>query len=193
MSTTLAALATNVFAILVSEPTVLDGEIDTTGVTSVFVSFSGRFIAAFVAFGSFGMAVTPFSAGSFSVGVSPAADLVAADLNKGGKLIADRASAHGWEKFTCFEIGEGNVALMGDKDLLVSADENCGGQLVSNRTDYLKWEQFEIRPTGDGGANILAGNGKYVSCRADDGRLLKACAEVPDKWEYFRIVPLADG
>jgi glycosyl hydrolase family 16 len=124
------------------------------------------------------MAVTTLAAAPVGqtiwIRASSSGDFVSADQNRGAfaPLVADRATAGGWEQFQVVDAGGGFIALRSvGTGLFVSADQNRGAfaPLVADRASAGTWEHFTWADLS-GGAFTLRGRvtGRYVS--ADLGR-----------------------
>ncbi len=111
---------------------------------------------------------------------------VSADLNDGGKLIANRERLDEWESFELIEVGD-KIGMKAANGKYVSADLSDGGKLVANRERLDKWESFELIEVGDK-IGMKATNGKYVSADLNDGVKLVANRERLDEWESFELI-----
>ena len=75
--------------------------------------------------------------------------LLCADQNKGGLVLANGSQCRDWEVFMLRHLGGGKVNLLACDGRYVSADRNRGGLLVADRTSpwgvvALSWELFTI-------------------------------------------------
>lgn len=116
---------------------------------------------------------------------------VSADLDLGGRLVADRAAAQGWETFTLVPQAGGKYALQAKANgKFVSADLTKAGALVADRTAVQGWELFTLEPKGgDSYALRAEANGQYVCADLGQSAKLAADRAVAQGWETFTIVP----
>jgi hypothetical protein len=114
---------------------------------------------------------------------------VSADQNLANvQLIANRATAGGWEQFTVVDAGGGFVALRASNGLYVSADTNLAAYapLVANRAAVGGWEQFTWMDAGAGQVTLKANStGKFVSADQNRNSYLVADRATAGGWETF--------
>jgi beta-glucanase (GH16 family) len=112
---------------------------------------------------------------------------VAADLNQGAALLANRTAVAGWETFVVVDAGAPYVALRASANgRYVAADLNQAGALVANRTTIGDWERFEWLAVSGGIALRARANGRYAA--ADMNRTntpLVADRASAGGWETF--------
>lgn len=114
---------------------------------------------------------------------------VSADQNLANvQLIANRATAGGWEQFTVVDAGGGLIALRASNGMYVSADTNIAAYapLVANRATVGGWEQFTWTDVGTGQMTLRANtNGLYVSADLNRSADLVADRATAGGWETF--------
>ncbi|GHH04073.1 family 16 glycosylhydrolase [Comamonas sp. JC664] len=124
---------------------------------------------------------------------------VSADQNLANTaLVANRATAQGWEQFQVVDAGGGLVALRSvSTGLFVSADTNLGGRLVANRTSIQDWERFEWVDLGGDAVGLKArSNGLFVSADLNQGAsgpLFANRASAAGCWESFSVSVVGGG
>ncbi|AKQ63781.1 Endo-1,4-beta-xylanase A precursor [Myxococcus hansupus] len=123
---------------------------------------------------------------------------VSADQNLANTaLVANRATAQGWEQFQVVDAGGGTVALRSvSTGLFVSADTNLGGQLVANRNAIQDWERFEWVEFGGDSVGLKArSNGLFVSADTSLGASgpLYANRAAAGCWESFSVSVIGGG
>ena len=112
---------------------------------------------------------------------------VAADLNQGTALLANRTAVGGWESFLVVDAGTPYVALRASANgRYVAADLNQAGALVANRTAIGDWERFEWLTVAGGIALRARANGRYVAADLNrTGTPLVADRASAGGWETF--------
>jgi beta-glucanase (GH16 family) len=114
---------------------------------------------------------------------------VSADQNLANvQLVANRASASGWEVFTVVDEGGGLVALRASNGMYVSADSSLAtyAPLVANRPVASTWEKFQWIDAGSGQVQLKAQtNGLFVSADLNRATDLVADRATPSTWETF--------
>lgn len=114
---------------------------------------------------------------------------VSADQNLANtQLVANRASASGWESFQVLDAGNGTIALKASNGMYVSADLNIAANapLVATRTAINTWETFQWIDLGNGQVNLKAmATGKFVSADQNLGSILVADRATAGGWETF--------
>ena len=93
------------------------------------------------------------------------------NLSASAPLVANRASAQGWELFKIADAGSGYISLqVQETGLYVSADPNAGGQLTGSRTTVGDWERFQWVGFADGTVGLKSkSTGQYVSSDVNQG------------------------
>lgn len=112
---------------------------------------------------------------------------VSIDTSSGGPLMANRASADSWEKFTLVSNSDGTVSFKNiSNGLFVSIDKSAGGPLMANRTSADSWEKFYVISNSDGTISLKnAYNGLFLSIDTSNGGPLMANRTSADTWEKF--------
>ena len=163
---------------------------------------SNRFVTQIVktfilALTTWAMAVTALAAAPVGqtiwIRASATGDFVSADQNRGAfaPLVADRATAGGWEQFQVIDAGGGFIALKSvGTGRFVSADQNRGAfaPLVADRASAGTWEHFTWADLS-GGAFTLRGRvtGRYVSADLSRGDWAPLVSDrvAASTWETF--------
>ena len=112
---------------------------------------------------------------------------VSADLNQGGKLVANRNEISNWETFELIDQGGNKIGLRADNGQYVSADLNQGGQLFANRDQISDWETFELIKLDGNKIGLRADNKQYVSADSNQGGYLIANRNDIDEWATFSV------
>lgn len=110
------------------------------------------------------------------------------NINASVPLVANRASAQGWEQFQVKDGGSGQVALLANSNgKYVSADPNANGQLTASKTTVGDWERFQWVSQPDGMVSLLAkSTAKYVAADSNLANVpLVANRTATDCWEKF--------
>ncbi|WP_433887426.1 glycoside hydrolase family 88 protein [Streptomyces sp. CA-111067] len=117
--------------------------------------------------------------------------VTAADAG-GSPLIADRATAQGWETFDLAVSPTGSVTLRAHaNNLFVTAAAAGASPLIANRATAQGWETFTLVTNPGGSVSLRAQvNGKYVTAAAAGASPLIASAPVIGTWEQFDLVPV---
>jgi endoglucanase len=114
-----------------------------------------------------------------------------ADLNVGGQLIANRATASGWEKFYMITNPDGTVSFLSQaNNKYVSANLNNGGRLTAMSNGVLGWEKFRRVDLGNGTVALQAlANNQYVCTDLNLGSptLIANRAAAGGAWEAFTL------
>jgi hypothetical protein len=114
---------------------------------------------------------------------------VSADQNLANvQLVANRASASGWEVFTVVDAGGGLVELRASNGMYVSADSGLAtyAPLVANRATASTWEKFQWIDAGSGQVQLKAQtNGLFVSADLNRAAYLVADRATASTWETF--------
>lgn len=114
---------------------------------------------------------------------------VSADQNLANiQLVANRASASGWETFTIVDAGGGLIALRASNGKYVSADTSLAtyAPLVANRTTVQGWETFQWTDVGTGQVTLKASStGKFVCADLNRSAYLVADRTSASGWETF--------
>jgi hypothetical protein len=63
--------------------------------------------------------------------------------DEGNRIICNRNSVGGWERFRVKELGGGKIALIGGKTGKYCADE--GNRIICNRNAIGGWEKFTVK------------------------------------------------
>jgi hypothetical protein len=112
---------------------------------------------------------------------------VSADQNLANvQLVANRASASGWEMFTVVDAGGGLVAIRASNGKYVSADQNLASYapLVANRASFSTWEEFTWTDVGSGQVTLKSSStGKFVSADLNRNTYLVADRTTASGWE----------
>jgi beta-glucanase (GH16 family) len=117
---------------------------------------------------------------------------VSAENAGASPLVANRATAAGWEHFEVIENSDGTISLQAlVNGRYVSADLNNGGRLIASRTSIGTWEKFR-RITQPGGTVALqaVANNLYVAADLNQGSVLIANRASPSTWERFSFTDL---
>src|SRR5258706_8847968 len=114
---------------------------------------------------------------------------VSADQNLANvQLVANRATAGGWEQFAVVDAGGGLIALRASNGMYVSADTNIGAYapLVANRATIGGWEQFTWTDAGAGQVTLKANStGLFVSADLNRSANLVADRAAAGGWVTF--------
>ncbi|MDJ0718119.1 MAG: beta-1,3-glucanase family protein, partial [Prochloraceae cyanobacterium] len=113
---------------------------------------------------------------------------VSADLNQGGRLVANRNQISDWESFDLIKLDGNKIGLRADNGQYVSADFNEGGKLVANRDEIEGWETFELIKLDGNKFGLRAANQKYVSADLNQGGILVANRNQISDWESFELI-----
>jgi hypothetical protein len=153
------------------------------------------FLAIFLASGLLGSLtlVTPVMAAPLGQNVwlraNANSQYVSADQNLANvQLVANRASASGWEVFTVVDAGGGLVELRASNGMYVSADSGLAtyAPLVANRATASTWEKFQWIDAGSGQVQLKAQtNGLFVSADLNRAAYLVADRATASTWETF--------
>lgn len=102
-------------------------------------------------------------------------------------LVANRATAAGWEKFTVINNSDGTISLLSaanNKYVTAVIDENS--QLLARASTIQDWEKFRKIDRGNGKIALQAvANNKYVSADLNQGGVLYANRDAASGWEEF--------
>lgn len=115
---------------------------------------------------------------------------VAAEDAGASPLVANRASASGWETFTVINNADGTISLLSaanNKYVTAVIDENT--QLLARATAIQAWEKFRKIDRGGGKVALQSvANNKYVSADLNKGGVLYANRDTASGWEEFNFV-----
>lgn len=104
-------------------------------------------------------------------------------------LIANRASAGGWETFDTIKNADGSYSLKAHANGLFVCAENAGaGALIANRTAIGDWEKFWVVKNDNGSFSLKAKiNGKFVCADNAGSSSLIANRDAASGWEQFWV------
>lgn len=104
-------------------------------------------------------------------------------------LIADRAQAGQWERFTIERLGGDDVALRSSvNNLYVCAEAEGTMDLIANRAKIGPWEMYDLIGNPDGTVSFRShANGRYVTAEASGDQPLIANRTVIGPWEKFAL------
>jgi rhamnogalacturonyl hydrolase YesR/Holliday junction resolvase len=107
-------------------------------------------------------------------------------------LIANRATAQGWETFDLTVSPTASVTLRAHANGQFVTAANAGASpLIANRATAQGWETFTVVTNPNGSVSLRAQvNGKYVTAAAAGASPLIASAPVIGTWEQFDLVAL---
>lgn len=114
---------------------------------------------------------------------------VSADNYGNNPLIADRATAQGWEQYRIINNPDGSVSFLSmANNKYVTADLNNGGKLIAAARGVLGWEKFNKVVNADGTVSFQAqANNQFVSADLNNGGVLYANRVSISTWEKFII------
>ena len=115
---------------------------------------------------------------------------VCADNAGVSPLIANRATAGGWETFTVVDAGNGDIGLQsGANGKYVTADNAGTSPLIANRTSVGPWETFTEIDAGNGNIGLLAhADSSYVCADNAGANPLIANRNSIGGWESFGVL-----
>jgi hypothetical protein len=114
---------------------------------------------------------------------------VTSDQNNGARIIADRTTVQGWEKFQIINNPDGSVSFLSQaNNLYITADVNNGGRLVAAAKGVLGWEKFWRVNNADGTVSFRAqANNQYVCADLNLSGILIANRGSIGGWEKFTL------
>jgi subtilisin family serine protease len=115
---------------------------------------------------------------------------VTAESAGAASLIANRAAAGSWERFTLLTNADGSVSLRAGVNGRYVTAENAGASpLIANRTAVGAWEKFTLVINADGSVSLRAGvNGRYVTAENAGASPLVANRRAIGAWEHFDLL-----
>ncbi|BBI31691.1 hypothetical protein KCTCHS21_10900 [Cohnella abietis] len=104
-------------------------------------------------------------------------------------LIANRATAGGWEQFAVEDAGGGTIALKAQiNSKYVTATSSGAGNLIAQASTIGSWEKFRWIDNGDGTFSLQsAGNNQYVCADNAGVASLIANRAAIGPWEKFQL------
>lgn len=132
------------------------------------------------------------SFGWSSIKASANNNFVSADNYGNNPLVANRATAQGWETFQIINNPDGSVSFLSMANYkYITADLNNSGRLIASAKGVLGWEKFWKITNADGTVSFMAqANNKYVTADLNNGAVLYANRDTISGWEKFTIAAM---
>ena len=148
---------------------------------------TGAMVASAVAPG--GSAAFTFTQAVYGLKSLASGSFVSADLNLGGQLVANRATAGGWEAFAVVPNANGSVSLLASANgKYVSVLGASGATVMASASSIGPAEQFSLVDLGGGTCALRCqASGQYVMANLSNGGNLVATSASPGDWEKFQF------